>query len=94
MIVLRPNGGEDDGSDDVSTPRLLNRADYEYLFTEPAQFHSFTPGTRATYELEARSDGRKIAFNIRHECTDKWGAVGETGIGRAFARAEWNAIKG
>lgn len=72
MIVLRPNGGEDDGSDDVSTPSLLNRADYEYLFTEPAQSHSFTPGTRATYEFEARSDGRKIAFNIRQGCTDKW----------------------
>ena len=70
--MLRPNGEEDDGSDDASTPGLLNRANYEHFITKRAQFHSFTPGTRATYELEARSDGRKIAFNIRHECTDKW----------------------
>lgn len=100
VIVLRPDGGKADGSNDVSTPSLLHRADYERSVIEPAQFHNVAPGTRATYEIEERQSGAKITFNFRQECKDKWEQWKRQQLEelahpewKIYTRAEWEVIE-
>ena len=99
IVVLGPGGGKADGSEDVSTGSLLYPADYEHFIVKPAQFHNFTVGTRAKYKVEEGQDGTKTAFDVRHECNDKWQewerqrleAIAHPAK-ETYTRAEWEAI--